>query len=160
MFEIRREQPQDVTKIREVIKRAFGQEQEASVVEKLRQNCNDIISLVAVVEYEVVGHILFSPTVIEGEHRNIVGSGLAPLAVLPEYQGQGIATAAARLVVESVTKLRIHRFIFAYPSVDNHPSNAICRKLGFKLIGDRDFEYPPGNILHCNIWRLDLLKIN
>jgi RimJ/RimL family protein N-acetyltransferase len=78
-------------------------------------------------------------------------------SVLPEYQGHGIATAATRLFVEFVTKLRVHRYIFAYPSTDNHPSNAICRKLGFTLIGDKDFEYPPGNILHCNIWQLDLL---
>lgn len=77
-------------------------------------------------------------------------------SVLPEYQRRGIATAATRLVVEFVTGLRSHRYIFAYPSVDNHPSNAICRKLGFTLVGDRDFEYPPGNILYCNIWRRDL----
>ena len=81
-------------------------------------------------------------------------------SVLPKYQGQGIATAATRLLVEWVTRLRSHRYIFSYPSVNNHPSNAICRKLGFTLTGNRDFEYPPGNILHCNIWRLDLLKIN
>jgi RimJ/RimL family protein N-acetyltransferase len=82
-------------------------------------------------------------------------------SVLPEYQRQGIATAATILVVEFVTKLRSrargsHRYIFAYPSVDNHQSNAICKKLGFTLIGNRDFEYPPGNVLHCNIWQLDL----
>jgi RimJ/RimL family protein N-acetyltransferase len=77
-------------------------------------------------------------------------------SVLPEYQRQGIATAATRLVVKFVTKLRSHRYIFAYPSVDNHPSNAICKKLGFTLIGNRAFEYPPGNVLNCNIWQLDL----
>ena len=81
-------------------------------------------------------------------------------SVIPEYQRQGIATAATRLLVDFVTKLHSHRYIFSYPSVNNQASNAICRKLGFTLTGNRDFEYPPGNILHCNIWRLDLLKIN
>ena len=81
-------------------------------------------------------------------------------SVLSEYQRQEIATVAAKLVIELVIKLRSHRYLFAYPSVDNHPSNAICRKLGFILMGDKDFEYPPGNILHCNIWRFDLLKIS
>lgn len=81
-------------------------------------------------------------------------------SVLPEYQRQGIATSATRLLIDFVTKLQNHRYVFAYPSVNNYPSNAICRKLGFKLVGDKDFEYPPGNILHCNIWRLDLLQIN
>lgn len=81
-------------------------------------------------------------------------------SVLPEYQRQGIATLATRLLIDWVTKLRLHRYIFSYPSVNNHPSNAICRKLGFTLIGNKDFEYPPGNILHCNIWRFDLMQIN
>ena len=81
-------------------------------------------------------------------------------SVLPEYQRQGIATAATGILINFVKKLRSHRYIFAYPSVNNSPSNAICRKLGFTLIGDRNFEYPPGNILHCNIWRLDLLQYN
>ena len=77
-------------------------------------------------------------------------------SVLPKYQKRGIATSATRLVIDVLTKLQNHRYVFAYPEVNNYPSNAICRKLGFTLIGDKDFEYPPGNILHCNIWRLDL----
>jgi RimJ/RimL family protein N-acetyltransferase len=80
-------------------------------------------------------------------------------SVLPEYQRQGIATAATRLLIDILAKLKSHRYVFAYPSVDNYPSNAISRKLGFTLIEEKDFEYPPGNILHCNIWRFDLLQI-
>ena len=51
-----------------------------------------------------------------------------------------------------------HRYLYAYPSVDNAPSNAICRKLGFEIVEVEEFEYPPGsgNILRCNNWRLDL----
>lgn len=79
-------------------------------------------------------------------------------SVLPEYQRKGIATSATRLLIDFVTKLKSHRYIFAYPSVNNHPSNAICRKIGFKMIQEKAFEYPPGNILHCNIWRLDVFK--
>lgn len=77
--------------------------------------------------------------------------------VLPEFQGRGIATAAVRLLVDRVASLS-RRFLFAYPSVDNHPSNAICRKLGFVLIGETNSEYPPnsGRSLHVNIWRLGL----
>lgn len=81
-------------------------------------------------------------------------------SVLPEYQRQGVATAATRLLIKYLTGLRSHRYIFSFPSVNNHPSNAICKNLGFTLIGGRDFEYPPGNILHCNIWKLHLLQIN
>jgi RimJ/RimL family protein N-acetyltransferase len=39
--------------------------------------------------------------------------------------------------------------------VGNAPSNAICRKLGFTLLGPHDFEYR-GTVLRCNDWRLDL----
>jgi hypothetical protein len=43
-----------------------------------------------------------------------------------------------------------------FPSVVNAPSNAICRKLGFTLLGEHEFEYPKGNFMQCNDWRLDL----
>ena len=44
----------------------------------------------------------------------------------------------------------------AYPSVDNGPSNAICRKLGFELLGAEEFEYPKGHWMRCNDWSLEL----
>ena len=44
----------------------------------------------------------------------------------------------------------------AFPSVDNGPSNAICRKAGFALQDEVDVEYPPGHPMRCNDWRLDL----
>ncbi len=77
--------------------------------------------------------------------------------VLPEFQGKGIATAAIRMLADQVANLD-RRFLFAYPSVNNAPSNAICRKLGFVLIREVDSEYPPESERHLrvNIWRLDL----
>ncbi len=77
--------------------------------------------------------------------------------VLPEFQGRGVATAATKMLVNQVAKLS-RRFLFAYPSVNNHPSNAICGKLGFTLTGEVESEYPPksGRLLRVNIWRLDL----
>ena len=77
-------------------------------------------------------------------------------AVLPEAQGRGIATAATRLAIEAARSTGRHRHLHAYPAVDNPPSNAICRKLGFTLLEARDFEYPPGTVMRCNDWRLDL----
>lgn len=79
-------------------------------------------------------------------------------SVLPEFQGRGVAASATALVVERVRAERKHRFMHAFPSVDNGPSSAICRKLDFTLQGEHDFEYPPGsgNIMRCNDWRLDL----
>jgi RimJ/RimL family protein N-acetyltransferase len=78
--------------------------------------------------------------------------------VLPEFQGRGIATEATRQVIDLCRAERTHRYLYAYPSVENEPSNAICRKLGFELVDDEEYEYPQGsgNILRCNDWRLDL----
>jgi len=78
--------------------------------------------------------------------------------VLPEFQGRGIATAATKLVIDLVIKLQSHRFAIAFPSVDNHQSNAICRKLGFALTEQVSSEYPPGSkrSLRVNVWKLTL----
>jgi RimJ/RimL family protein N-acetyltransferase len=80
--------------------------------------------------------------------------------VLPEYQGRGIATTATAQVIELLRAEAKHRFLHAFPSVENAASNAICRKLGFGLLDEHDFEYPKGsgNVLHCNDWRLDLFE--
>jgi RimJ/RimL family protein N-acetyltransferase len=52
--------------------------------------------------------------------------------------------------------LRATGFDARLPSVDNAPSNALCRKLGFTLLGPHEFEYPKGSWMQCNDWRLDL----
>jgi RimJ/RimL family protein N-acetyltransferase len=77
-------------------------------------------------------------------------------SVLPAFQGLGIATAGTLAVVEAARAERKHRFLHAFPSVSNGPSNAVCRKAGFSLVGECDFEYPPGNLLRSNDWCLDL----
>jgi RimJ/RimL family protein N-acetyltransferase len=77
-------------------------------------------------------------------------------SVLPEFQGQGVATRAAAAVVERARGEGKHRFVHAFPSVDNGPSNAICRTVGFTFQQEVDFEFPPGNFMRCNDWRLDL----
>jgi len=94
MIIIREERPEDIEAIRRVNNEAFGQPAEAEVVDRLRENCNDLLSLVAVERREVVGHILFSPATIGGEGTalEVAGMGLAPMAVLPRCQGQGIGS--------------------------------------------------------------------
>lgn len=77
-------------------------------------------------------------------------------SILPEYQGHGIATTAAALIVEEARAEKKFRFLHAFPGVDNPASNAICRKAGFVLRGPVDFEYPPGSRMRCNDWRYDL----
>jgi RimJ/RimL family protein N-acetyltransferase len=76
--------------------------------------------------------------------------------VIPAFQGRGIASAATAQAIVAAKSDGKHRFLHAFPSVDNPPSNAVCRKLGFTLLGACDFEYPPGAMMRCNDWRLDL----
>jgi len=106
MLRIREENPEDVRAIREVNLRAFGQTQEADIVDKLRSNCNDLLSLVAIMDNRVVGHILFSPATIESEKGMIQGMGLAPMAVLPEYQRQGIGSELIKSAIETLGRKR------------------------------------------------------
>lgn len=77
-------------------------------------------------------------------------------AVVPDLQGHGIAGKASKLLIDVLRGERQHRHLHAFPSPDNSASNAICRKLGFELMGECDFEYPPGNMMRSNDWRLDL----
>ena len=92
MATIREESPNDRAAVREVNIRAFGQVVEADLVDTLREHSPGFLSLVAVNESRVVGHILFTPVTIAGEGKTIEGMGLAPMAVLPEYQRQGIGS--------------------------------------------------------------------
>jgi RimJ/RimL family protein N-acetyltransferase len=79
-------------------------------------------------------------------------------SVLPAFQGRGIAKAATRAALDRARAEHDRRFVHAYPSVDNAPSNGICRSLGFELLGAYDFEYPKGHPLRCNDWRFDLFS--
>jgi RimJ/RimL family protein N-acetyltransferase len=77
-------------------------------------------------------------------------------AVLPAFQGQGIAGLGTAQAIDMARSDKKHRYVHAFPSVNNGPSNALCRRLAFTLLEELDFEYPPGNVLRCNDWRLDL----
>jgi putative acetyltransferase len=89
VIEIREERPADVAAIHDVNKDAFGQEQEARIVDALRANEAALLSLVATIHGRVVGHIMYSPISVGAD---AVGAALGPMAVLPEYQRQGIGT--------------------------------------------------------------------
>jgi RimJ/RimL family protein N-acetyltransferase len=77
-------------------------------------------------------------------------------AVVPEFQGRGVAAAATAQAIELAKRDGKHRFMHAFPTPDNAPSNAICRKLGFELLEACEFEFPKGQFEISNDWRLDL----
>jgi putative acetyltransferase len=95
-MEIRPYIPEDAAAVREVHRRAFdGSEGEPCLVELLHRAKAASVSLVAVMVSQVVGHILFSPVVLDGR-SGLRMVGLAPVGVLPEYQGKGIGSRLAR----------------------------------------------------------------
>lgn len=76
--------------------------------------------------------------------------------VIRTHQGRGIATDAMTQLIARLKDKGARRYLHAFPSVENAPSNAICRKLGFTLLEETEFEYPKGSFMRCNDWRLDL----
>ena len=81
--------------VRAVNEAAFETPAEADLVEALRCRDVSLVSLVAEVEGRVVGHILFSPVSL-AEHDDLNLAGLAPMAVVPDYQRKGIGSALVR----------------------------------------------------------------
>ncbi len=126
MTYVREEIPEDIEAIRKVNLEAFGRAAEADIVDRLRDSCEDLLSLVAIHEGDVAGHILFSPAAIDGDvvgltrirTRNgdhpwlstaekdggVVGMGLGPVAVLPDLQRQGIGSLLVRAGIDALRK--------------------------------------------------------
>lgn len=98
MIIIRPEEEADFDAVRQVNTLAFGQPAEATLVDALRKSAELFISLVAVDDNQVVGHILFTPVSLESDDSTstALGLGLAPMAVLPDYQRQGVGSELVR----------------------------------------------------------------
>src|SRR5262245_6412150 len=96
MILVRPEVPADHDAVDAIIRGAFGRPEEATLVATLRRVADPQISLVALLEARVVGHVFFSPVTIEGASAPLSALGLAPLAVEPSYQRRGIGSALVR----------------------------------------------------------------
>ena len=114
--------------MRLVHRAAVPTDAESKLVDAIRANGNATVSQVAVVNGQIVGHILFSPVEVEGAR----GLGLAPVAVLPEYQNQGVGGALIRVGIAACREIGA-RFIV----VLGEP--AYYRRFGFRPthLGDR-----------------------
>jgi putative acetyltransferase len=102
---IRSETTKDISAIYQVNKLAFARENEAHLVNRLREEDAVILSLVAVLDERIVGHILFSPVTITNDDYQWQAVGLGPMAVLPEYQNQRIGSALIRSGLDELRKL-------------------------------------------------------
>ena len=102
-FEIRPEAPPDRDAIDRVHALAFPTDAEARLVDALRRAGKLAHSLVARRDGRVVGHIAFSPVRLAGRDTDPPAMGLAPVAVLPHAQRQGIGS---RLIVDGIRACR------------------------------------------------------
>jgi len=119
--EIRSERPDDIAAIREVHDRAFGGDQEGKIVDAIRSNGAALLSLVAVLNRHVVGHILYTPASI----GTVTGAALAPMSVSPDCQRRGIGS---RLVEAGNDRLKREGCPFVI--VVGHP--AFYPRFGFR----------------------------
>lgn len=75
---------------------SFPTQAEAKLVDNLRSTLSSYVSIVCLDKDQVVGHILFTPVTIENNPGNLSACGLAPMAVLPDFQKQGIGSELVR----------------------------------------------------------------
>jgi Predicted acetyltransferase len=101
-FIIRDEEPKAIEQMRAILRFTFPTEAESKLVDKLRANGKVIISLVAATASEVLGHILFSP-VSTTPSNDAEAIGLAPFAVRPDFQSQGIGS---QLICEGLQRCK------------------------------------------------------
>ena len=103
---IRNEQDKDLAAVRALNIAAFGTTAEADLVDALRAQARPVVSLVAEDKGVVVGHIMFSPVALS-DHPALKIMGLAPMAVLPARQKQGIGSALVRAGLERCRSLGV-----------------------------------------------------
>ena len=104
---IRRETADDVPDIRAVVHAAFGRTAEVDLVERLRRANALTLSVVAITDGRIVGHVAFSPVSIGGSHGALA---LAPVSVAQDCQRRGIGSALIRWSLEQVHQLG-HRVV-------------------------------------------------
>jgi len=134
---IRKETPADRPAIFEVNLRAFGQPAEAMLVDALRRDGDFIpeLSLVAVREGKVAGHILFPPVTIESPTGSVPALALGPMAVLPEFQRRGIGSLLVKEGLAACRRLR-HRIVVVVGHPEYYP------RFGFTPARARGIEAP------------------
>jgi len=131
-IEVRPESSDDYPGIRRVNELAFGRSNEADLVETLRHAADPMISIVALLDDEVVGHIFFSPVSVESDSGVFTALGLAPMAVLPEYQRRGIGSELVREGLKACERLGYY-LVFVVGHPDYYPRFGFkpARHLGF-----------------------------
>lgn len=136
---LRAERSADVDAIRSVVDAAFGQAEEGKLVDALRAGGFLRSSLVAVDRDKVVGHVLFSAMKIVTPTGPIDALALAPVAVVPDWQNQGIGSALIRRGLDDC-RAQGHRIVLVVGHAAYYPrfgfSAELARQLDSPYAGD------------------------
>lgn len=144
---IRPELPEDHDGVRAINASAFESNAEASLVDTLRVEANPIVSLVAKLDGQIVGHILFSPATLAG-HPGISIMGLAPMAVAPEHQRKGIGSALVIAGIEACKQLEIMALIvLGHPKY--YPKFGFVPSTQYEIISE--YKVPEDVFMVCEI---------
>jgi putative acetyltransferase len=129
---VRHETAADVDDVRDVVRLAFGRDDEAFLVDALRADGAVRCSLVAEADGRIVGHLLFTDLDIVGPASTISALALAPVAVLPEYQRQGIGS---RLIERGLEICRGdgHRIVIVLGHPNFYPRFGFSAELAARL---------------------------
>jgi putative acetyltransferase len=133
MITIRPETALDHEAIHRVNRLAFGRDEEARLVDALRREEYMRLSLVAEVEGEIIGHILFSYLPIITENRLLPALALAPMAVMPEHQRRGIGSELVRRGLE-LCREQGYRIVIVVGHPEFYPRFGFSAELATPLV--------------------------
>lgn len=117
---LRAETPADYEAIRQVNRAAFGKDAEGRLVDELRDGGDARLSLVAEDNGQIVGHILFSELPIRTSGGIVNALALAPMAVIPGRQRQGVGSALVREGLR-LCQEQGHRIVVVLGHVEYYP---------------------------------------
>ena len=137
--DVRAEKPSDWSSVRSIHLAAFGDHGEvvANLVDDLRDPVarGEGLSLVAEIEERLVGHVMFSPSLLDAPKCLVPVQVLSPIGVVPECQRTGIGTA----LIQRGVKLVSERLV---PLVFLEGPPAYYSRLGFEPAAEHGFRKP------------------
>lgn len=135
-MEYRAERPGEESQIREVVADAFAHHAIVpTLVDRLRESPDwiDGLSFVATLEGRIVGHILFTRSLLDAPQRLVDVLVLSPVSVATEFQGRGIGTGLLRYGLEQLmTRPEPLVFLEGSPTLYGRFGFVAGEQLGFR----------------------------